>query len=99
MNPDAKVKSDPRASIPSVDSLLRELEAKGGESLPRWARLEAARRVLAEARARLGAGDDAPSLDAMMKHVHSHAPELTRPPPSIVVNAQGLVLPPPLGRR
>jgi L-seryl-tRNA(Ser) seleniumtransferase len=98
MNPDAKVKADPRASIPSVDSLLRKLERHGEAVLPRWARLEGARRVLAEARAGVAAGNDAPSHDVLMQRVEAEARELARPHPTVVVNATGIVLHTNLGR-
>jgi L-seryl-tRNA(Ser) seleniumtransferase len=98
MNPDAKVKADPRASIPSVDSLLRKLEGRAEVGLPRWARLEGARRVLAEARTAVAAGNDAPSLEVLMQRVEAQARELARPHPTLVVNATGIVLHTNLGR-
>jgi L-seryl-tRNA(Ser) seleniumtransferase len=98
MNPDAKVKPDPRASIPSVDSLIRQLETRGEAGLPRWARLAAARRGLAEARSAVTEGKSAPSIEHLMEGVDAEAAELARPHPSVVVNATGIVLHTNLGR-
>ena len=53
MNPRGEVKSDPRRSLPSVDRLVRALDASD-DPIPPWALREAAREVLDAERERLG---------------------------------------------
>ena len=98
MNPDAKVKSDPRASLPSVDTLLRELEARGDAASPRWAQLQAARQVLEELRGQVGPETGAPPRDALLLQIEALALLLARPHPTTVINATGIVLHTNLGR-
>ena len=98
MNSDEKVKADPRASLPSVDRLLRALESRGDTNVPRWSRLEAARQLLDGLRRELSQAADAPTLEALMEGVDAQARVLARPHPTPVVNATGIVLHTNLGR-
>ena len=78
--------------LPQVDELVRR--AAGDE--PRWALVEAARRLVAERRKQLISGGDAPEIDA--DEVRARARELLRPSLRRVVNATGVVLHTNLGR-
>jgi len=54
----SRVNSDPRRALPAVDRLAGELVQRRPD-LPSWAATEAARRVVAQAREQLTAGEDA----------------------------------------
>jgi len=100
MDPGPKVKPDPRSSIPSVDRLLRAVEARH-PSVPRWAAAEATRSVLEELRESVSSGAEGAALpafeDVVERAAHGGA-ILARPRPTRVVNATGIVLHTNLGR-
>jgi L-seryl-tRNA(Ser) seleniumtransferase len=98
VNPERRVKSDGRRGLPSVTKLLKEIESLEPD-LPVWARTEAARRVLAEARARLAGpiGGSAPIAE-LARRGAERAVGLARPRPGRVINATGIVLHTNLGR-
>ncbi|MFI5317945.1 MAG: L-seryl-tRNA(Sec) selenium transferase [Myxococcota bacterium] len=91
----AAPESDPRRALPSVDRLLRELEAGPGNGIARWALGEAVRDALTEARRRAEAGEAAGDFRA--EAVRS-ARRLAGARPTQVVNATGVVLHTNLGR-
>lgn len=97
MNPEAEVKPDPRRDLPSVGRLVSELHSTLPD-LPRWALLEAARRVLAEARAQPQLPNQVNSLEPLGERVTQLARRLALPHPTRVVNATGIVLHTNLGR-
>ncbi len=88
----SQVKPDPRRSLPSSDRLARALREAAPE-LPDWVVRAAARRVLAEARARLAASaSGAPARGDLVAAGLELARGLARPRPARVVNATGVVL-------
>ena len=91
----ADPEQDPRRSLPSVDRLLRELEAGAGRSLPRWALGEGVRSAVTGARGRVEAGQPAGDVAAEALRV---ARSLATSRPVRVVNATGIVLHTNLGR-
>lgn len=83
------------AKLPAVHALADEAEALG--TVPRWAVVEAARRVIAARREAILAGKaDSPAIAAI--EVAELAAELARPPLRRVINATGVVLHTNLGR-
>ena len=97
MNPEARVKPDPRRELPSVDRMVAELQSVLTD-VPRWAILEAARRVLAEARAQPQSGEASKQGDPLGDRAGQIARRLASPHPTRVVNATGIVLHTNLGR-
>lgn len=105
-----RVNPDPRRSLPSVSALAGRVGSLRPE-LPEWAVVQAARRVIEEARARIdvvlgpdGAGAPRDSLDLptsdedWAERVIRTARTLARRHPRPVVNATGVVLHTNLGR-
>ncbi len=93
----AVVKQDPRSSLPAVDALARKLE-QGLPGAAPWALALAARQAIAEARARIAAGDAMGTPQALEARARACARALLRPRPARVVNATGVVLHTGLGR-
>jgi L-seryl-tRNA(Ser) seleniumtransferase len=101
------------AQLPAVHELAdaaaaAAASASGGDRVPRWAVVEAARRAIADRRAAILAGDaaagDAASGEAAIDAaidpaaVGARAAELARPPLRRVINATGVALHTNLGR-
>ena len=97
MNSEAEVKPDRRREIPSVGRLVSELQPAYPD-LPRWALLEAVRRVLAEAREHPPPAAEASFEDVLRDRAAELARRLALPHPIRVVNATGIVLHTNLGR-
>ena len=97
MNSEAEVKPDRRRDIPSVGRLVSELQPAYPD-LPRWALLEAVRRVLAEAREHPPPAAEASFEDVLRDRAAELARRLALPHPIRVVNATGIVLHTNLGR-
>ncbi|MFP8875784.1 MAG: L-seryl-tRNA(Sec) selenium transferase [Myxococcota bacterium] len=97
MNSEAAVKPDLRRDIPSVGRLVLELQAARPE-LPRWALLEAVRRVLTGVREEPSSVAEDSFVDALRDRAADLARRLALPHPIRVVNATGIVLHTNLGR-
>ena len=100
MNPEGKVKSDRRRSLPSVDRLINEINGLRPD-LPVWARTSGARQALSEARKRIVRDDEdgeAGRDAALVERGAALAAELARAHPGRVINATGIVLHTNLGR-
>jgi L-seryl-tRNA(Ser) seleniumtransferase len=91
--------SDQRRRLPAVETLLRELEHTNGQpAVPHSVALEAARTVLAEARAGVQEGDEPPTVVELAERARAVAMEAGRPSLRRVVNASGVILQTNLGR-
>jgi L-seryl-tRNA(Ser) seleniumtransferase len=100
VNPEGKVKSDRRRSLPSVDRLINEINGLRPD-LPVWARTSGARQALSEARKRIVRDDEdgEAGRDAVLvERGAALAAELARAHPGRVINATGIVLHTNLGR-
>jgi L-seryl-tRNA(Ser) seleniumtransferase len=98
MDPAEKVKIDARRALPSVERLQRAAAALAPQDAA-WALPEAARRVLAAERERLGeAGGEAAGEAELAGRTSRAAAELARVRPGRVVNATGVLLHTNLGR-
>lgn len=102
MDLERKVNSDPRRTLPSVDRLMRSMQAKAPD-LPEWARREASRSVLDAFRDRMTRGDVVElrtevGLDDLIERALLEARRLGQAHPRRVVNATGVLLHTNLGR-
>lgn len=85
--------------LPSVDTLLRHRQINaGGSAHPQTRLVAAARQALGEARAAIGDGRLAPSVDELVGRVLALAAAERRPYLRRVVNASGVILQTNLGR-
>jgi L-seryl-tRNA(Ser) seleniumtransferase len=96
------VNSDPRRDLPSVDRLIREVEAKTSD-ISEWAVHSASRSVLEHLRNQVSPGEGKPSeqrieLDELVDRVVAEAERLSAPHPRAVINATGVLLHTNLGR-
>lgn len=96
------VNSDPRRNLPSVDRLIREVEAKTSK-IAEWAVHSASRSVLERIRNDVSRGESEYSekgieLDALVEQVVAQAERLSAPHPRGVINATGVLLHTNLGR-
>lgn len=84
-------------SLPAVDTLLGALLSEQ-PGLPRAIGLEAVRKTLADARARVRKSGEVLSHDALLADVRERAQALLRPSLRPVINATGVILQTNLGR-
>jgi L-seryl-tRNA(Ser) seleniumtransferase len=85
-------------ALPAIGELLDRPDCRPDVRRPRWALLEAARLVVAEAREAVLAGQPSPGEAAIVERVRDRALELARPRLRRVVNATGVVVHTNLGR-
>lgn len=102
MDLERTVNSDPRRNLPSVDRLIREVEAKA-EDLAGWAVRSASRSVLEQVRVEFSRGESKSSensieVDELVDRALAEAARLAAPHPRVVVNATGVLLHTNLGR-
>ena len=102
MDLERTVNSDPRRKLPSVDRLIREVEAKTS-NIAKWAVHSASRAVLERARKELPGGEIDSSrqrvdLEELVDRAAAEAASLAAPHPRAVVNATGVLLHTNLGR-
>jgi L-seryl-tRNA(Ser) seleniumtransferase len=96
------VNSDPRRNLPSVDQLVRKVEAETHD-LPNWAIISASRAVIEKARDFISQGDpqanqNVQDSEALVGEAAREATRLAARHPRAVVNATGVLLHTNLGR-
>ncbi len=84
-------------SLPSVDTLIRAVQPDWPE-LPHELIRDAARVVLAEARAAISAGHSPPEVSALIAAVHTHLKASFTPSLRPLINATGVIIQTNLGR-
>lgn len=102
MDLERAVNSDPRRNLPSVDRLIREVEAKTS-NIAEWAVRSASRTVLKRVREEMSRGEVESSgkrveLDELVERAAAEAARFAAPHPREVVNATGVLLHTNLGR-
>ena len=96
MDLERTVNSDPRRNLPSVDRLIREVEAKTSD-IAAWAVRSASRSVLEQIRDDVSRGESKLSgkqieLDELVERVATQAERLSASHPRAVINATGVLL-------
>ncbi len=90
---------DGRRQLPSVERLLAHLRlVNAGDTHGRALVVEAARAVLAQARAAVASGEPAPALDALAENVMQQLEATARGTLHPVINATGVIIHTNLGR-
>ena len=102
MDLERTVNSYPRRNLPSVDRLIRKVEAKAND-LAGWAVRSASKSVLERVRAEMSLGENESSessieVDELAYRALAEAVLLATPHPRAVLNATGVLLHTNLGR-
>jgi L-seryl-tRNA(Ser) seleniumtransferase len=102
MDLERTVNSDSRRNLPSVDRLIREVEAKAS-NIADWAVRSASRGVIEDVRERISRGEFESSgnqieREDLVERALAEATRLAAPHPRAVVNATGVLLHTNLGR-